>query len=96
VAGSFLVVIQLVFGAVNGYRQFEQQLDDLEAKAMMQGRLLSAFSGEALKTSDLGMLEPVIKQMAADSDFAYSRVLHQDGKTLTEFVNRDNFIMIFG
>ncbi|HEY9810364.1 MAG TPA: ATP-binding protein [Halomicronema sp.] len=90
VAGSFLVVIQLVFGAINGYQQFEQQLDDLEAKAMMQARLLGAFSGEVLKTSDVGMLEPVIKQMASDSDFVYGRVLNQDRQTLAEFVNRDN------
>ncbi|MCT7950389.1 ATP-binding protein [Ancylothrix sp. C2] len=91
VAGSFLVVIQLIFGAVNGYRQFDEQLDDLNGKAMMQARLLSSSSTEALKKSDLGMLQTLVQQMAGDSDFAYSKVVNGDGQTLAEFLNRENF-----
>lgn len=91
VAGSFLLVIQLIFGGVNGYRQFKQQLADLNGKAIMQARLLSNYSTEALKKSDLEVLETLVEQMAVDSDFAYSRVVNRDGGMLAEFVNLENF-----
>ncbi|MBD2039277.1 ATP-binding protein [Microcoleus sp. FACHB-672] len=90
IAGTFLLAIQLLFGAYQINRGFNQQVADLESKVAGQGRFLGVVSQNALSSSDFLTLELLMQQISQDGDIIYGVVLNSEKLPITHFLKRDS------
>ena len=89
-AGAFLAVSLMLYGAFQVYTTYRQQSADLENKITIQTNFLAEVSVEHILANNFFVLERLIRQTNADPDVVYSVILHPDGRVLTRFVDRDD------
>ena len=88
-ACTFLVVIQVLFGAIQIGRNYRQQLQSLEKKVEDEAIFLSGVSPEAVLELNFLTLEGLMRQTSVDANIIYSVIIGENGNSLTRYLNPD-------
>ncbi len=90
IASIFLIVIQLTFGAMQSYRLYQQEINDISKQVQSKIEIFQSIASEDIFKSDPIVLEKVLKNINKDRDIVYSVIVDQNRKILVNSLKQDN------
>ena len=87
VVGTFLLLIQLLFGAFQIYNTYRERQATLNNQATDQAEFLAAVIPEAVYFKDFLTLETLVREVSSQPDYLYSIILDNDGAALTRYLD---------
>ena len=93
IASICLVVLQLVFGASQSYRIYQQKLNTLEEKAQAKLRILSSVVTDAILRSDTMNLTSILQANNQDRDMIYGVIIDSNSQTLAQAIATEKLII---
>ncbi len=89
IASICLIVLQLVFGASQSYRIYQQKVDSLEEKAQGKLKFITAVVQPAILRSDRGTLRNILQINNQDKDIIYGVVLNKNAEIISQAIAID-------
>ena len=90
IATAILVTGQLCLGFLQSHWHYSSQLKSLEQRVQDRSEFLSVASAESIINLDFFHLENLVEQTSKDVDLVYSVIIDDEGKALTDFLNKQN------
>ncbi len=82
IASIFLIVIQLTFSAMQSYRLYQQEINDISKQVQSKIEIVQSIASEDIFKSDPTVLEKVLKNINEDRDIVYSVIVNQNQKVI--------------